>query len=60
MIALRDGKAVARAGVLAVGEIGRVVQVFVSASERERGLGATMLDTLRSSMTRQNVWKKPD
>jgi GNAT superfamily N-acetyltransferase len=43
MIALRDGKAVARAGVLAVGEIGRIDQLYVSPRERERGVGGTML-----------------
>jgi GNAT superfamily N-acetyltransferase len=43
MIALRDGKAVARAGVLAVGEIGRVDQLYVSAPERRRGIGSAML-----------------
>jgi GNAT superfamily N-acetyltransferase len=43
MIALRDGKAVARAGVLAVGEIGRIDQLYVSPSERGNGIGSVML-----------------
>ena len=42
-IALRDGRAVARAGVLAVGEIGRVEHVFVGESSRRQGIGRTMM-----------------
>lgn len=43
LIALRDGIAVARAGVLAVGEIGRIDHLFVSPSQRRQGIGRTML-----------------
>jgi ribosomal protein S18 acetylase RimI-like enzyme len=42
-IALRDGRAVARAGVLAVGDIGRIEHVFVSAGFRRQGIGRTMV-----------------
>jgi ribosomal protein S18 acetylase RimI-like enzyme len=34
---------VARAGVLAVGEVGRVEHVFVSEPYRRRGIGRTMM-----------------
>jgi len=43
LLALSDGKAVARAGVLAVGDIGRVEHVFVSEPFRKRGIGRTMM-----------------
>ena len=43
LIALRDGKAVARAGVLAVGDIGRIEHVFVSPSFRRQGIGRMMV-----------------
>jgi ribosomal protein S18 acetylase RimI-like enzyme len=43
LLALREGKAVARAGVLAVGEIGRIESVFVGAAHRRRGIGRTMM-----------------
>ena len=43
LIALRDGKAVARAGVLAVGDVGRIEHVFVSPSARCQGIGRTMV-----------------
>lgn len=42
-IALRDGQAIARAGVLAVGEIGRIEHVFVGKSHRRRSVGRTMV-----------------
>jgi ribosomal protein S18 acetylase RimI-like enzyme len=42
-LALSDGRAVARAGVLAVGEIGRIEHVFVAPDYRRRGIGRTML-----------------
>jgi ribosomal-protein-alanine N-acetyltransferase len=42
-VALREGKAVARAGVLAVGDVGRIEHVFVSAADRRRGVGRTMV-----------------
>lgn len=42
-IALRDGQVVARAGVLAVGDIGRIEHVFVAKAHRRRGVGRTMV-----------------
>ena len=42
-IALRDGKAVARAGVLAVGDVGRIEHVYVSERHRRQGVGRTMV-----------------
>src|SRR4051812_10323264 len=42
-LALKDGEAVATAGVLAVGEIGRIESVFVSEKYRRLGLGRTMM-----------------
>jgi ribosomal protein S18 acetylase RimI-like enzyme len=42
-IALRDGRAVARAGVLAVGDVGRVEHVFVAEAFRRQGIGRTMV-----------------
>jgi ribosomal protein S18 acetylase RimI-like enzyme len=42
-IALRDGRAVARAGVLAVGDVGRIEHVFVSEPFRRQGIGRTMM-----------------
>jgi ribosomal protein S18 acetylase RimI-like enzyme len=43
LLALKDGEAVAMAGVLAVGEIGRVDEVFVSEKYRRLGIGRTMM-----------------
>jgi ribosomal-protein-alanine N-acetyltransferase len=43
LLALKDGTAVATLGVLAVGEIGRIEQVFVSPEHRRRGIGRTMM-----------------
>lgn len=43
LIALKDGAAVGSAGVLAVGEIGRIDQVFVSAPFRRQGFGRTLM-----------------
>ena len=43
LLALRDGEPVARAGVMAVGEIGRIDQVFVSEPFRRQGIGRTMM-----------------
>src|SRR5262249_18800206 len=43
LLALKDGVAVATAGVLAVGEIGRVEDVFVSQKFRRLGIGRTMM-----------------
>jgi len=42
LLALRDGKAVAHAGVLAAGDIGRIDQVYVSPELRRLGIGRTM------------------
>jgi ribosomal protein S18 acetylase RimI-like enzyme len=42
-IALFDGRAVARAGVLTVGDLGRIEHVFVSEPFRRRGIGRTMM-----------------
>ena len=42
-IALLDGRAVARAGVLAVGDVGRIEDVYVTEAQRRRGVGRTML-----------------
>jgi ribosomal protein S18 acetylase RimI-like enzyme len=42
LVALHDGTAVACAGVLAVGELGRIDQVFVTSASRRRGIGRTM------------------
>ena len=43
LLALRDGEAVAHAGVLAVGEIGRIDQVYVGEAFRRQGIGRTMM-----------------
>ena len=42
-VALRDGKAVARAGVLAVGDMGRIEQLFVGAGHRRDDIRCTMV-----------------
>ncbi len=44
LIALRDGRAVAHVAVLAVGEVGRIDDVFVAEGFRRQGIGRTMLD----------------
>lgn len=43
LLALKDGRAVARAGVLAVGEVGLVEHVYVAAAHRRQGLGRLMM-----------------
>jgi ribosomal protein S18 acetylase RimI-like enzyme len=43
LIALENGHAVAHIGVLAIGEIGLIEEVFVVESHRSRGLGTTMM-----------------
>lgn len=43
LIALRDGQAIASAGVLAVGEIGRIDQVFVAKAHRRGGVGRMLV-----------------
>src|SRR5581483_5285643 len=39
LLALKDGRAVATAGVLAAGDVGRIHDVFVSESFRRQGIG---------------------
>lgn len=43
LLALRDGVAVGRAGVLAVGDVGRIDHVFVSERFRRQGIGRTLM-----------------
>jgi ribosomal-protein-alanine N-acetyltransferase len=43
MIALKDGRAVAKVGVLAVGDMGRIEDLFVSEQFRGQGNGRTMM-----------------
>jgi GNAT superfamily N-acetyltransferase len=43
LIALRDGKAVAKVGVLTVGEVGLIQHLFVSREHRTQGIGRTMM-----------------
>jgi len=43
LLALRDGCAVATVGVLAVGELGAIDELFVSAPARRLGLGSLMM-----------------
>ena len=43
VLALKDGQAVATAGVLAVGEIGRIDDVYVAERFRRLGIGRTMM-----------------
>ena len=43
LLALKDGTAVAMIGVLAVGELGRINDVFVSPHHRRKGIGRTMM-----------------
>lgn len=43
LIALKDGEAVGRVGVLAVGDVGRVEHVYVTQSWRRRGAGRTLM-----------------
>jgi ribosomal protein S18 acetylase RimI-like enzyme len=51
-IALLGGKAVARAGVLAVGDVGRIEHVFVSEAHRRQGIGRTMMGRALEVCTR--------
>ena len=44
LLALKGGTAVATVGVLAVGELGAIGELFVSAPFRRQGIGRTMLD----------------
>ena len=43
LLALKDGRAVAHAGVLAAGEIGRIESVYVTEAMRGRGIGTLMI-----------------
>lgn len=51
-LALKHGRPVAFAGVLAAGEIGRIDEVYVSESDRRRGLGAAILSRVLESCAR--------
>ena len=52
LLALKDGKAVAAAGVLAVGEVGRVDQVYVAKEHRRQGLALLMMARVLESCAR--------
>lgn len=43
LLALKDGKPVAAVGVLAVGEIGAIEDLYVAAPHRNQGIGRTMM-----------------
>ena len=43
LLALKDGQPVAHVGVLAVGVVGRIDNVYVAASQRGKGLGLLMM-----------------
>jgi len=43
LLALRDGQAIARVGVLAVGEVGRIGNLYVAAASRRQGVGRFIL-----------------
>ena len=43
LLALRDGKVAGRAGVLAVGDVGRIDQVYVAQAFRRQGVGRTLM-----------------
>lgn len=43
ILAMQDGKAVGMLGVLAVGEIGRIDEVFVNPAYRRRGIGRALM-----------------
>jgi ribosomal protein S18 acetylase RimI-like enzyme len=43
LLALKDGQPVAHVGVLAVGEVGRIDNVYVAESHRRQGLGLLMM-----------------
>jgi ribosomal protein S18 acetylase RimI-like enzyme len=46
LIALRDGQPIARAGVLTLGEVGRIENVLVIPSVRRQGVGRTMMSRM--------------
>jgi ribosomal protein S18 acetylase RimI-like enzyme len=43
LLAIKDGTAVGYAGVLAVGDLGRIDQVFVATDHRRQGIGRTLM-----------------
>ena len=43
LLAMRDGVAVGKVGVLAVGEIGRIEDLYVSQAHRREGIGRTLM-----------------
>jgi GNAT superfamily N-acetyltransferase len=43
LLALKDGTAIAKVGVLAVGEVGRIEPLFVAETHRRQGIGRTMM-----------------
>jgi len=43
MLALKDGAVAGRAGVLAVGDVGRIDQVYVAEAFRRQGVGRTLM-----------------
>ena len=46
LLALKDGVAVAEAGVLAAGEIGRIDDLFVAPANRHQGIARIMMDRI--------------
>src|SRR6266571_4405104 len=46
LLALKDGQPVAYMGVLAVGEIGRIDDVYIAKSHRRQGIGSLMLSRI--------------
>jgi ribosomal protein S18 acetylase RimI-like enzyme len=46
LLALRDGRAVAMGGVLSVGELGRINDLYVSTAFRRRGFARTLMSRL--------------
>jgi ribosomal protein S18 acetylase RimI-like enzyme len=52
LLALKDGEAIATAGVLAVGEIGRIDEVFVAEPFRRLGIGRTMMSRVLETCAR--------
>jgi ribosomal-protein-alanine N-acetyltransferase len=43
LLAIKDGTAVGYAGVLAVGDLGRIDQIYVAAGHRRQGIGRTLM-----------------
>lgn len=52
VLALRDGRAIATGGVLAVGEIGRIDDLYVTESLRRQHIGQTILSRVLESCAR--------